>query len=87
MVEQIKDFFVGPKFSQSIGRQGWLVYRGTLNSCVDAASDAPSAVAKAIKMAKFCMLGGHLAQVHLREGTDGPWSTVWCPPHQEPRFP
>ncbi len=81
------DFFVVRKQREDAARPHWLIYRRSLNACVDAASNPAAAVEKAVKMAQFCALGGQSSQVHVREHDDAPWRTVWCPPHESRRFP
>jgi len=71
------NFFVGSKRHDADNKHTWLVYRQSLNVCVDAAVDAQGAVMKAIRMAEFCVLGGQAASVQMRENDDAPWQTVW----------
>ena len=86
LLEREIDFFVAPKALRT-GGTSWLIYRGSLVACIDAASDLPSALSKAEKHARFCVLGGQSAQVHLRERHDGAWRTVWCASETARRFP
>lgn len=85
-LEREIDFFVAPK-ALPTGATSWLVYRGSLVACIDADGDLPTALSKAVKHARFCVLGGQAAQVHVRERHDGAWRTVWCVSETSRRFP
>jgi hypothetical protein len=74
--EKAVDFFVTPKIRESDNKVNWLVYRRSLNVCVEAASDPAAAIAKAMRLAEFCALGGQAAQVHVRDAGDAHWRTV-----------
>ena len=79
VTELTVDFYVAPKRRESGNQESWLIYRRSLNVCVDAAGDAETALAKAIRMAEFCVLGGQPAQVHMRRDPNVAWHTVWRP--------
>lgn len=81
------DFFVVRKRCRAPALSHWLIYRRSLNACVDAASESRVAIEKAVRLAQFCVLGGRSSQVHVRENEAAPWRTVWCPSDEARRFP
>ncbi len=87
MTAEVIEFFVAPKRQGASTGQGWLIYRRSLMVCVDAATDVDSAIAKCIRLAEFCLLGGHHAQVHLQREKDGEWQTIWSSTYPKRRYP